>query len=378
MLSHVEVRGLAMRQILRFSAMLGFGLWYAPSALADVELIGPKSVSDLSLRAEMVLDLSPEERSLIEEYRVQYTRLVEFYRNIKMVARWKDYVPRSKAETPRLKDQDEAAPYRSTKVTYRSNAGDFLRMDFEPLTPDGASTGPVRVRLARPEGFLTATKAPGESSFAIDFLDPSFYEGENLIGGAIFQWSPHSVESQPLHWYFFSDWVHQRFIGFRFTQVTVEQREERELVWFHVAGRAKSNGSELVGGFCFDRSNGWVLREYEWGFHPEKEAHRGFVQHAEFEYSGKLDGIALLNHARYWTDSLWQQKVFLKHEFDIVQIVPGPVPLEEFSPEALGIRHLGRHRSNWTWTVLGLLVGGALIIVYLVLRRRESLARKGP
>lgn len=359
-----------MTRILRLLAMLGFGVWCVPPVSADVQLIGPKSVGDLSMRSEMVQTLTVDERSLIEEYRIQYIRLVQFYRNTKMTARWKDYTS--------AKAQDSGTAFQYTKVTYRSNAGDNLRMDFEPLTPEGDATGRVQVLLARREGFLTAIKEPGQSSFAITQLIPSFEEGEDRMGNAIFQWAPHSIKRLPAHWYFFSEWAHRIWNDFRITRVTVEQRDERELVWFQVAGRAKSNGSEWVGRFCFDRSNGWVLREYEWGYHPEKEAHRGYVKHAEFEYSGELDGIALLNRARYWTDNLWQKKVFLEHEFDVVQIVPGPVPLEEFSPEALGIRHLGLQRSNWTWTVLGLLVGGALIVVYLVLRRRESLAGKGP
>jgi hypothetical protein len=355
-------------QRFRLSAVFWFGLWCVTPVSADIGLIVPKSLSDLPLRPAMVVDLSPEERRLIEEYRTQYVRLVEFYRNIRIIARWKEFTT-SKAH-------DSEAPFGYTQVTYRSNGGDFLRLDSEALTSDGDATGRVRVLLVRPEGYLTAIKDPGDSSFAIDQLAPSREEGETSMSSAIFQWAPHSVRVRPVHWYFFSDWVHERFVGFRFTQVTVERQDKRELVWIHVAGRSKTEESEWVGKFSFDRSNGWVLTGYEWGYCPEKEAHRGFVNHAEFEYSGELDGVALLSLARYWSVSLWQKKEGLEHEFDIVEIVPGPVPLEEFSPEALGIRHLGRHRSNWTWTVLGLLVGGALIIVYLILRRRESLARK--
>ncbi len=320
----------------------------------------PNTLHDLTILPAMVKDLSAEERELVDEYRRHYLRVVDLYRNIKMVTEKKHY------------GRDGM---RHRLLTYRSHGAEHLRMDAEWLGEDGNATGQKRVRLARPEGYLIAEREASTAEFTIVGTHPSFDLGAEMVSTYIFQWAPHNVYVQPAHWYFFSNWVHNRFADFRITKVTIEQRGEVELVSFYVSGEGKASGRARDGEFVFERSNGWVVRQYQWG-HAQMDSEDDIVRHGSFEYSGSFDGVGLLRKGRYWNTIGPEQREETEREFEVVEIVPGPVPLDEFSPEALGIVRPGRQRVDRTRTLVGLLIGGGLITLYLVLRYRESFTRQ--
>lgn len=330
----------------------------------------PTELDELAIRPSMVDGLTAEQRELVDEYRRQYLEVVRLYRNIKMVAKSKDFILGQTAES--------GEPFARSVLTYRSNGGTHLRMDEQWLDGDGTANGRKLVRLARPQGYLAADRPNKASEFTIFETHPSFDEGENAISGYFFQWAPHSVSAQPAHRYLFSNWVDNLFEGYRITKVTVDQEVDAELVSFHVSGKSKlRNGRESEHKFVFDRSKGWVLAAYRLGF-AQIASDDEYVRHAEFEYSGTSDGIGLLSGARYWIAVGPQGEEQTEREFEVVEVVPGPVPLREFSPEAIGIGRPGRQRVDRIWTVVGLLIGGGLIALYGFLRRRESLARSRP
>ena len=80
----------------------------------------PKTLRYLTILPAMVKDLSAEERGLVEEYRRHYLRVLDLYRNIKIVAEQKHY-------------RRDGLQY--SLLTYWSNGGHHLRMDDESLCP---------------------------------------------------------------------------------------------------------------------------------------------------------------------------------------------------------------------------------------------------
>ena len=295
-------------------------------AVAEFPPVVPKTLHDLTILPAMVKDLSPEERELVEEYRRHYLRVVDLYRNIEMVTEKKHYGRHG---------------VRHRLLTYRSHGDEHLRMDAEWLGEDGNPTGRKRVRLARPEGYLIAEREASTAEFTIVGTHPSFDLGAEMVSTYIFQGAPHNVYAQPTHWYLFTDWLYNRLVGFQITKVTIERSADVELVSFYLIGKSKRTGRDRELVVVLDRSNGWVVRQYRWG-HPQMDSEDDFVRHGSFEYSGSFDGVGLLRKGRYWNTIGPEQREETEREFEVVEIVPGPVPLDEFSPEALGIVRPGR------------------------------------
>jgi hypothetical protein len=300
---------------------------------------------------EMTNNLSAEELSLLEEYRLQFSKLRAVYENCKVVA----MNPRS--VYPPMKSPANPKGQAILRRTYRARDSRFFRMDVETLDwQTEEPTGRLTIHVVGPEGIFTARKPNAESGLAIsqvysdanellrrDFSLAEFYNApyadgtEKAILGYEDEWQTDEVKSHVEN-------------GIRLATVTLTappgDKDEK-----HVAR------------FEFLRDQAWALRSYAYGV-PEVN-----MRHGLLEYAGEKDGVPLLKRLVMWQESGATKKRAGEEEYTITSFLT-EAPLEsEFLPAAIGLA-LGKARVNWWPRVFVLVLGIVLIVVYVRLKRR--------
>jgi len=317
---------------------------------------------------EIASDVSPEELKLLEEYRTQYPKIKECYNNIRM-----DAVHRT-SYFRHLKTPGNPEGKEATRLVYRANGGEYFRMDDIDLDRTSElPTGGKLVRLVRPEGYATLHRNTADKPLAIRNLDPRQKEGVTDLSGNIFQWAPFSNYVVSLKWFILRK-PHGFATSYKIEKVETSEAGDAELVTITTHAIMESGDADLTGRFVFFRNKGWVLKEYFWGHIDPPDSGEFYSRKASYEYEGEYNGIGLLKRVDYWEELGPTRRKDRVESFEIVNVEPGPVPLDEFTLEAITLSDVAPQRNNWTTRLYVLLAGVACIAIYVVLRRRSEAA----
>jgi hypothetical protein len=336
----------------------GLVVWGAVFAFCMVPLLvaGAESL-------EFASDLPPEEMELLQEYRPYYERLKRFYNNMEM-----DVIHRE-SDSPAYQSEENPEGKRATRLVYRANAGEFFRIDEAQLNIDDESpTGRLVIRLVRPEGFVVVRRNTPDAPLAVTGWSDNRDRGVALLSSYMFQWSPYSMYVMPMESFVF----HQPAFAetYKIEEVTAHEDGGERLVTLTVRSIMKRSGNEWQGSFVFYRDRSWALKELSWGYANPTEP-SDVVRNTQYEYDGMNGQFPLLKRVEYWQEFGPDRRVGVKEVFEVQGIEPGPVPIEEFSGEALGFR-VGTQRPKLVTNLIGLLIGVFLLALYFILRRRES------
>lgn len=325
--------------------------------------------------------LGSEELALLNEYEEQYQKLKNFYDNIYLEAISTEFEPRVTSE----KNAAEInAPTTCKRLIYRSNGGQYYRMDRSGYSPKRRSLGAMlKVALVRPEGYLSVQRDSSERGFAVSNITPSVDQGLSDLSMYRFQTAPYTMYGLPIEWFLLRE---PRFLSsYQITRVDTHKKGADELVTVEMTGLGKSEGKlndkskspEYKATFVFHRDKMWALKEYSSGPRFPELAIKKDPENEYHTRKGKLQYIStdspVLKHVEYW----WENGSGMKTGFetyDIIEAKSGPVPLEEFTLEAISMADVASHRNNWTTRLYVLLAGVACIAAYVFLRRRNEAA----
>ena len=311
--------------------------------------------------------LSPAERELLVEYATSYERLVSIYDNIYIEA------------IRRVWETGGNGPRREilTSLTYRANGGAFFRMDAVPLNPqDNSPIGKATVNIIRPrEGLVVAERARMGSPFAVTGLTPSGHKG--LWADYYFQEAPYTAFGLDLK---FVVLKRPDFLKNPRIEAIVSRSEGTErFVSVDVGGVGIRSGRDWHGHFVFFRDRNWALKEARFGLAklvaPNDDNHA-----CRCEYQVTDAGVPLLKRAECWFEVGPTRACVSAKRFEVREIIPGPVPEDEFSLAAIGIQLGGdgaAHRISRLIGVLStLLLLLAVVVIWLRFRNRISRTRR--
>ncbi len=307
--------------------------------------------------------LPADQAALLEEYRTNYRRLVDCYENIQMEVVG-HFTP---AAIPGVTQQ----PDTKTHFIYRSNGGQFFRMDAARLRlEDESHEGTMTVTIVRPEGCFAARRSRRDGPFVPTLWSANGTDGMNAISDFLFPWSPYTCIIQSM----------KSFVLDRrsFTNNTSEKVEAHEidgerLVTFTVTSNA--GPADRVDRFVFLRDHSWALKEYQTGPADPRKIPNMVTFKAKYNYEGIHDGVPLLKRFECREERL-DPPLADRYVYEVRTIVPGPVPECEFLPEAAGIK-VG-HQSEWIASTMLGLSGMFLVTGFVTVRRRKQQAKSSP
>ncbi len=308
--------------------------------------------------------LPADQAALLEEYRTNYRRLIECYNSIRIEAVGHLTPPEIPGQKPR--------PATKTHFIYRSNAGQFFRMDAAKLgLDDELPTGTMGVTLVRPEGFLVAHRDRPDGPFVPRQWSNSPQEGLGHLTSDRFHRAVYCYVVSDLEPYVLGRPYWAKI--YTIEKVESHLSDGERLVTLTSRAVPEKGKEEWLGRFVFLRDRAWALKEYECGIIDRgKGARLSRLRKARCEYEGMYQGVPLLKRVEYSIEDA-DPRIVDREVYEVRSIVPGPVPEREFTLEALGIK-MGRQHSNWiTCAVLGL-SGVFLVALFFILRRRKRRA----
>jgi len=268
-----------------------------------------------------------------------------------------------------LKSKENPEGRKATRLVYRAKAGGFCRMDVVPLDfRDESPTGKSWIHLMRPEGYAVAERTGPDKPPVIVTWSDNAREGHDDFSGYVFQWAPFRVYVFPVEWFVFAEphWL----TDYNIQSVSALEDGGERLVKITARAKAKRGGGAFGGVLVFYRDRAWAVKEVAFGSADPRTA-EDCVQHGRCHYEGIHDGVPLLKRVECWLECGPDRTRYLVQEFDVVSVQPGPVPEEEFSPAVLGVEVAGQ-RSHWVPLMLGMLGTVLLLVLYLLLRRKEA------
>ncbi len=317
-------------------------------------------------------ELSEGEKELLQEYRVNYMRLREFYQNITMEAHRTGYrLPRSAdAGVPRAPGT-ELELYVELDYIFRCNNGeDYLRMDWgeEDASSLSMKTGFVGI-ITPTEGFaLERNSSNGSLHLVAHGKDLDHYL--DLFANHWFHTAPFGQQGTPLEYRLLVD----QDDSYRLTKVDVGRESGEEIVSVSRSRKCDEGWSRMT--FRFYRNRSWALKEssYEGTEYGIEES---LLIVERCTYDGEEDGIPLLSGYTLEIGgknvSASEETVRQRDMFEIKKITPGAVPLAEFDARGL-IGKIGEKTTISRFRIIAMAIGLILVVISLCLHRRKMKA----
>jgi hypothetical protein len=313
--------------------------------------------------SQMTKGLPKDSLSLLEEYRLNYARLRDFYGSAEIdVERLDSFFPVF------MKEEGNPDGRRVSRYEYYSNGNKLFRVDSERLDwKTGVPTGLSTSLVIGPELYFVARRTDLGGAL---FVVKSFPDRAAAIQSFnfLFPWAPFSYDVWPLEELIFNKFREQ------WTLTEVRAYEDNGVRLVSITGE----GNFLVdkkpvkkrGTFIFLRDSAWALKRFEFG-RVAITADTDNVRKAELEYEGEHDGVPMLKHATFWTEQGPEKRRLVVEEYKVLQFRPGAVKESEFLPSALNLA-VGRIGVAWWPRIILLLIGASLLACYVVLKRRAA------
>ncbi|MCR4412537.1 MAG: hypothetical protein NUV77_08960 [Thermoguttaceae bacterium] len=337
-------------------------------AVLSLVVLGSPLVCDCLAATRIELRVSAAEREILEEYRAMLARLKEGYGNMSMEG------IRREASVRAYTSSENPEGKRASYLVFCARGERLFRAESRGLTPDGqTTTGRTGVLLVRPEGYVRASNTGVDGAMVVgDWGD--YEEGLAELSYLAFQWSPCRAYVAPVETWIFGP------LPFRADTYSIEKVEEalegsKRLVRIHTTAAWKDR-RQRRNVFTFYRDKCWALKEITLGMRSPMGENDELLR-GTYEYGGTAGGLPLLKRVAYWRELGPAQTRGLVETFEVVKIDLRPPPESQFTAEALGIT-LGPPRAVWLGRLAMLLVGVAMIALFLLLRRRERRERPSP
>jgi hypothetical protein len=309
-----------------------------PTALCSITVWLP------IVRVLFCCEASAAEENLKQQFLSRYEpaahRLAQFYSNVLVRARC----------TTDLCQEGKSQTY---VYVYRAN-GRLLRLDEEGFVDSGTIA-----RVADPlgKGFVVRRPA-GALRFSLVHLQADYDARERLIR----QFAPLPFDAYSVINMDFGEYL--KLPGVRVTSVTSESRGPEMLTRLQFE-RDFNNGKQ-IGIFLFAPNDCWAIREGGLGPVHRPNSHRW-----QIVYQGKHDGVPLVHRLeRSWLDK--DGKPAGRVVVEVTELIPGPVPKEEFTLAAFDLSDAGLQATVPTWYYFQLVAVLALLaaVVFWRLSKR--------
>jgi hypothetical protein len=325
-------------------------------AVAMPWLLGPGfatgAVSNAAVSNGAVPTGAVSKEEFLAEYGPAAARLQEFYSNLRLSA------VLTNTAWP------NAASNIQEEVVFRGGRGS-LRLDR--TTSQGRRPG-TAVSVATPARSFDVFARPGQSSYALEDLSARYadtVEGMRL-------WYP--LMAAP---YGFLDGRIIDLIKFdeltitRLERTTDEQGAALATLHYERHRKVKGKPAASYGWLTFYPDRCWALREHSWGTKDPNERRIRTL----LDYAGDEEDVPLLKRAEYWDErGPPPRKRSLVQTFEVTELVPGPVPANEFSLAAFGLPDIEQAAPSGLPYLIVFL--GILALVAGILLGRWALARR--
>ncbi len=332
----------------------------------------PQNDVSLHFTGAFFSELSGEEKELLQEYRVNYMRLREFYQNITIEAHRTGYrLPRSADAGFPPTPGAELELYVELDYTFRANGGDYLRMDWieeEASSLSRKKTGFVGI-LTPTEGFaLERNGSNGRLHLVAHGKELDKYSG--LFASHWFHTAPFGQQGIPLE--------HRLLVdqdgSYRLEKVEVGRESGEEIVSVSRLQKSEAGWSRLI--LRFYRNRSWALKESSYEG-TEDGTEESLLMVERCTYDGEEDGIPLLSG---YTLEIGSKNISASEEtvrrrdvFEIKKITPGAVPLAEFDARGI-IGKIGEKTTISRFRIIAMAIGLILVVISLCLHRRKMKA----
>ncbi len=345
----------------------------AADRISSSEGVADESEQLAPLTGQMFSGLSVEEKALLQEYQRNYSRLKDFYENVTIEARGeRSSLPRSGDGLFPPTPSATLESILSRELVFRSNGGDYLRMDVAILDTSGP---PGDIFIITPtEGFqLSHSSLSGSYSLLSHGMQVWRYR--HSLAGLFFFCAPFGNEGIPLEKRVLSDSE-----AIRIESVELRSELGEDIVVVSRLSDHNGDGEFSSLTFQFYRDRCWALKEsrYECLMSREPGELELNVIVEQCVYDGEDDGIPLLakytrNHIR-GNKSTGEEIIHRQDVFEIAKITPGAVPLEEFDVERL-IGRIGEKTTVSRFRIIAVAIGLILVITGIWVRRRMDKAK---
>jgi len=338
------------------------------------EGVGDASEQHDPFTAQMFSELSFEEKALLQEYQRNYLRLKDFYENVTIETRGERFsLPRSAAGPFPPAPSATLESILSRELIFRSNGGDFLRMDSAILD---ASSSPGDIFIVTPTEGFHLSQSPSSGNYALLSHGKQVWRYRNSFAGLFFFCAPFGHDGIPLEKRILSD--HPDHDASRIKSVELRSESGEDIVL--VSRLTDHDGVYSSLTFQFYRDRCWALKEsrYECPMSrvPGDEELNVIVERCVYDRGD--DGIPLL--AKYTRDHIrgnesTNEEIIRRQDvFEIKRITPGAVPLEEFDVDQL-IGRIGEETSVSRFRIIAMAIGLILVVTGIWLRRRMDKAK---
>jgi len=305
----------------------GFGTGKVMSCILAVLLLPPAALGSEELKKEFLAAYEPGVQPLLD-----------FYENVRIRFR----------RTVTVFDKSGKSSISIMENQYLARAPLF-RLDT--MEEDSSQ----RSITAAPSGFCYSVyKPPGRNRFQLGWVMTDYdYRMESIrqysdipfrLFSTIYNWAISEAVRQPLY----------RVKAFRYEEAGGEKLARLEFEWL-------SDGSErsLHGSLVFAPGDCWALREHRIEGNTE-----GWVAVRRIDYEGKHGRVPLVKRLTSWVEDRDGNQIWTDTSrvlVEVLEIVPGPIPEEEFTLRAFGLTDAGLQATVPPWYYFQLVAVLALL-----------------